>query len=209
MDAISKGKLNKIDIVVSSIINQGTEERLQDSLRNRKNYLIILNTLLRKAAEYGYVHPYHIHLLSSDFAKQIEQLNSINDSLNLQKNMMRKYCLLVKEYSLKKYSHLIGKVITLISYDLTQDLSLKHIASIMNVNASYLSATFKKECNETLTDYVNRKRIENAVYLLSYTSKQIQTIAEECGILDVNYFIKIFKKQHNLTPKQYRQSLIK
>ena len=146
---------------------------------------------------------------NEELKKQIEQLNSINDSLNLQKNMMRKYCLLVKEYSLKKYSHLIGKVITLISYDLTQDLSLKHIASIMNVNASYLSATFKKECNETLTDYVNRKRIENAVYLLSYTSKQIQTIAEECGILDVNYFIKIFKKQYNLTPKQYRQSLIK
>ena len=192
-------------MIVSSIFNQGTEERLADSVRNRKNYLIILNTLLRKAAEFGEVHPIHIHRLSSEFAQKIENLYTIGDSLELQKDMIRKYCLLVKEHSLKKYSPLVGRVITLISYDLTADLSLKHISSLMNVNASYLSATFKKECGETLTEYVHRKRMEAAAFMLAHSDKQIQTIAEECGILDVNYFIKLFKKQYDITPTQYRE----
>lgn len=205
VEAVSKGKLHKVDMIVSSILNQGTEERLTDSVRNRKNYLIILNTLLRKAAEFGEVHPIHIHRLSSEFAKKIENLYTIGDSLDLQKAMIRKYCLLVKEHSLKKYSPLVGRVITLISYDLTADLSLKHISSLMNVNASYLSATFKKECGETLTEYVHRKRMENAAFMLSHSDKQIQTISEECGILDVNYFIKLFKKQYGITPTQYRE----
>lgn len=205
IEAVSKGKLHKVDMIVSSILNQGTEERLTDSVRNRKNYLIILNTLLRKAAEFGEVHPFHIHRLSSEFAKKIESLYTIAASLDLQKDMVRKYCLLVKEHSLKKYSHLIGRVITLIAYDLTADLSLKHISSLMNVNASYLSATFKKECGETLTEYVNRKRMEAAVFMLSHSDKQIQTIAEECGILDVNYFIKLFKKRYGITPTQYKE----
>lgn len=205
MDAVSKGKLNKVDIIASSVLNQGTENRLSDSLRNRKNYLIILNTLLRKAAEYGTVHPFHIHRLSSSFAKQIEELYSIDGSLELQKKMIRKYCLLVKEHSLKQYSPLIGRVITLVSYDLTADLSLKNISAHLNINASYLSALFKKECGETLTDYVNRKRMENATFLLTHSDKQIQAVAEECGILDVNYFIKLFKRQYGITPSQYRK----
>ena len=205
MDAISKGNLHKVDLIASAVLNNGTEERLPDSLRNRKNYLIILNTLLRKAAEYGEVHPFHIHRLSSIFAGKIEVLYSIDESLNLQKEMIRKYCLLVKEHSLKKYSHLIGQVITLISSDLTADLSLSHIASVMEINASYLSSTFKKECGKTLTGYVNAKRMEMAAFILSRTDKQIQTVAEECGILDVNYFIKLFKKQYGLTPTQYRE----
>ena len=207
MDAVSKGKLNQVDVITSAVLNQGTEERLSDSLRNRKNYLIILNTLLRKAAEYGAVHPFHIDKLSSDFAVRIESLFSIESSLALQKDMIRKYCLLVKEHSLKKYSELIGRVITLISYDLTAELSLTDIAKKLNVNSSYLSALFKKECGETLTEYVNRKRMEAAAFILTHTDKQIQTVAEECGILDVNYFIKLFKKRYGLTPTQYRATV--
>ena len=207
MEAISKGKLNKVDMIASSVLHKGTEDRLPDSLRNRKNYLIILNTLLRKAAENGEVHPYHIHNLSSFFAIKIEDLYTVEHSLKLQSEMIRKYCQLVKEHSLKKYSQLVGRVITLISYDLSAPLTLRHIATAMNVNASYLSALFKKECGETLTDYVNRKRMEYAAYILAHSDKQIQNIAEECGILDVNYFIKLFKKQYGVTPTQYRNNV--
>jgi AraC-like DNA-binding protein len=207
MDAVSKGKLNQIDMIVSSVLNHGTENRISDSIRNRKNYMIILNTILRKAAEYGQVHPYHINKLSSKFAKKIEMLNSVEASLTLQAEMIRKYCLLVKDYSLKNYSHLIGRVITLISYDLKADLSLNSIADQLNVNASYLSARFKKECNMSLTNYVNQKRMELAANLLSHSDKQIQEIADACGILDTNYFIKLFKKQYGITPSQYRDQL--
>ena len=209
MDAISKGNLSAIDFIASSVLNRGTQERISDSLRNRKNYLIIFNTILRKAAENGEVHPYHIHILSSAIAMKIESIRSIEESLDLQKEMMLKYCMLVKEFSLKKYSRLVGRVITMISYDLTADLSLSHISDTLNINASYLSALFKKECGETLTDYVNRKRLEAAAFALSHTDRQIQTISEECGILDVNYFIKLFKKKYGQTPLQYRKNHIR
>ena len=205
MEAVSKGKLNKVDMIVSHVLNHGIEERLADSLRNRKNYMIILNTILRKAAENGNVHPVHINKLSSQFARKIEQLHSIESSVILQTEMIRKYCLLVKDYSLKKYSQLIGRVITFISYDFAADLSLKAIADKMCVNASYLSSQFKKECGETLTDYVNRKRMEYAASVLTHTDKQIQEIAEDCGILDANYFIKLFKKEFGMTPSRYRE----
>ena len=204
MDAIALGKLNVINKISSSILNKGTEQRLSDSLRNRKNYLIILNTLLRKAAQMGEVHPLHIDKLSSEYAKRIEQILTLDESYVLTNEMMRNYCLLVKKHSLKEYSYLIGKAITLISYDLSADLSLNSIAKQLNVNPSYLSNLFKKECHITLTEYVTQKRIEKAVNLLNNTDIQIQTIAYECGISDTNYFIKLFKKQTGLTPSKYR-----
>ena len=86
--------------------------------------------------------------------------------------MVRKYCLLVKNHSLKGYSLLIRKVITKIDYDLTADLSLKVQAEYLNVNPSYLSTLFKKETGLTLTEYINRKRIDHALLLLNSTVMQ-------------------------------------
>ena len=79
---------------------------------------------------------------------------------------------------------------------------------MLNVNASYLSKLFKKETGITLTEYVAKKRIEQAAFLLTSTNLQIQTVAQNCGIYDVNYFTKLFKKHTGKTPKEYRESTI-
>lgn len=206
MEAISRGKLHQVTAVASTVFNNGAQQRLNDSLRDRKNNLVILKTLLRKAAEYGGVHPLHIHRLSSHFSGQIENTRTIKESLALQEEMIRSFCLLVKEHSLSQYSFYVGQTITLVQYDLTADLSLKTTAAQLNVNPSYLSKLFHKECGCTLTEFVNRQRIDRAVLLLSNSKKAVQDIAAECGIQDVNYFIKLFKRQTGLTPNQYRRN---
>lgn len=72
LQIVSHGQLHKIEMYVNLIDIRGTEVRLADRVRNAKNYAIIMNTLLRKAAENGSVHPIHIDRVSSDFAKKIE-----------------------------------------------------------------------------------------------------------------------------------------
>lgn len=208
MQAVSLGQPNKADSIMSSMSLSVLEERTSDPLRNLKNYSIILNTLLRKAAETGSVHPLHIDKLSADFARKIELLTSKESVLKLQRDMIHKYCLLVKNHSMKSYSLLVQKVITQIDLDLTADLSLKTQAKLQNVNASYLSSLFKKETGMTLTEYVNKKRIDQAIFLLNSTSMQIQTIALYCGIPDVNYFTKTFKKYIGKTPREYRDNIL-
>ena len=173
-----------------------------------KNYAFVLNTILRLAAESGTVHPLHIDHISSQYARKIEMITSETALTTLTKEMVRKYCLLVKNHSLKGYSLLVQKIITRIDTDLTADLSLKTQAELLNVNSSYLSTLFKKETGITLTEYVNRKRIEHALFLLNSTNMQIQMVAQYCGISDVNYFTKIFKKMIGKTPKEYRENLL-
>ncbi len=208
LQAVSQGLHHKAELLIGNMTTQQLEQRTTDSLRNLQNYCIILNTLLRKAAENGTVHPLYIDRLSSDFARKIEAITSQESGYKLQRDMIHKYCLLVKNHSMKGYSLLVQKVITRIDSDLTADLSLNALAEFLNVNASYLSNLFKKETGTTLTEYVNRKRVEQGILLLNSTTLQIQTIAGYCGVPDVNYFTKLFKKYYNKTPKDYRKSIL-
>lgn len=212
LEIIRQGQISRLNLLFqenSSIqtLFSNAEVRISDPIRNLKNYMIVANTLFRKAAENGGVTPVLIHQVSSDFAMRIESIHSVSEGNELISHMIRKYCQLVHNHSTKGYSQPIQKILTHINTDLKDDLTLQTFADELNMNASYLSALFKKEVGMSLTEYVNRKRMEHAVMLLNTTSLQIQTIAQQCGILDVNYFTKTFKKYIGTTPSKYRSSL--
>ncbi len=209
MQAVSQGITHKAEQIISNSSELMLEMRVPDPVRNMKNYVIVANVLLRKAVEQGGVHPFYIDGVSSDFAKKIEKIKSVQEGIDMMHDMIYKYCALVKNHSMKNYSLLVQKVITIIDSDLTADLSLHRQAEMLNVNASYLSTLFKKETGMTLTEYVSKKRIEHAAFLLVSTNLQIQTVAQNCGIYDVNYFTKMFKKQTGKTPREYRENALK
>lgn len=207
MQIISHGQLHKIEMYFNQIDFRSEEQRLADPIRNAKNYAIILNTLLRKATEEGGVHPIHVDKISSVFAKKIEMQTSEKGISMLFKEMARKYALTVKNHSLQGYSKMVRRVMIQVDTDLTSDLSLSAQARLLDVNPNYLSTIFKKETGRTLTEYVTGKRIDHAVFLLNSTNMQIQTIAQYCGIPDICYFTKIFKKIVGKTPTEYKNSI--
>lgn len=205
MRAVSLGLTHKAELLLSGFSSFAFERRLADPVRNLKNYGIIMNTLLRKAAEQGGVHPLYLDNLSSEYAGKIEQIASAAAGYELMTDMYRGYCRLVRRHATKNYSPPVRKAIAHIDSDLNGELGLKTLAELQGINASYLSTLFKKETGQTVTDYVNQRRMHLAVQLLSGTRLQIQTVAQHCGIPDVNYFTKVFKKYMGKTPKQFRQ----
>ena len=120
-------------------------------------------------------------------------------------DMAKGYCSLVRKHAAGTHSPLIQKAIYRIDFDLTADLSLHATAAFLNVNPSYLSTVFKKELGMTFTDYVTKKRMEHAVYLLGSTGMRVSAVAQSCGISDDNYFTKLFKRATGMTPIQYRK----
>ena len=77
----------------------------------------------------------------------------------------------------------------------------------LNVSPSYLSALFKRETGQTLTQFVNQSRIRYGLFLLNSSHMQIQTVAQHCGIPNLNYFTRLFKKQVGMTPSEYRNRI--
>ncbi|MCD7736856.1 MAG: AraC family transcriptional regulator [Lachnospiraceae bacterium] len=135
----------------------------------------------------------------------IEQLTSVEKCRSFLNDCIRHYCQLVRKYTLGKYSALTSKVLTYISTDLSANLSLKTFADLLSVSPNYLSALFKKEVGISLTEYVNRSRIQYAQRLLVSTTLPLKTIAQQCGIPDIYYFSRLFKRITGTTPKAYRE----
>lgn len=206
MDAVSVGQFQKAEVLLSTFASTATPQRLADPVRNTKNYTIILNTLLRKAAEKGGVHPFYLDSVSSAFALEIEGASNQDACKALIQDMLRTYCRLVRKHSMKGYTAPVQRAITIIDGDLSANLTLQTIAGKLNVSSSYLSALFRKETGQTLTDFINQRRIQHAMYLLETTHLQVQTIAQHCGFLDVHYFTKVFKRIAGHTPRQHRQT---
>ncbi len=205
MDAVSKGQLHKADILFSGLSTFSLEQRVSDPVANTKNYCIIMNTLLRKAAEKGGVHPLYLDSTSSEFAQKIDQLPSLDAVGAFITEMFQTYCRLVRKHAIKNYSPPVQKALVYVDAHLSDNLTLRTLADTLNISSSYLSTLFKKETGQTLTAYINAQRIKQAKHLLETTKLQIQTVAQHCGIMDVQYFSKLFKSITGTSPKQYRQ----
>lgn len=206
MHAISHGQVARAKNILTNLPLLNFRSQIEP-LQNLKVFSIVMNTLFRKAAEHGGVHPIYIDQLSNTITQRIAAFSRSDNILDLWNEMIQKYCTLVNNHSTRDYSLPIQKVIVQINLDLSADLSLKTMAEYLNVNASYLSNLFHKETGTTLTNYVNQKRMEYAAWLLSSTQFPISTIAQHCGILDDNYFTKLFKKHYDITPTQFRDTV--
>lgn len=206
LDAVFSANEAKAMALVSKLSSVTLPRRLSDELRDYKDYTITFNTLLRKKAEEAGVHPVHIDLCSNQHVQLIEQVASKEQCYTVWSKITLDYCRLIRKHTLKDYSLLTQKIITYINSDLTADLSLKAMSDWLNVNASYLSTLFKKEVGMPLTDFVNRQRIEQAKKLLIATELPTKTIAQQCGIPDIYYFSRLFKKRTGVTPKLYREN---
>ena len=205
MDAISHGDFRIAESMTLEFSSSAFEERTADPLRNLQNYCIIMNTFCRKAAELGGVHPVFLNDVSSDFARRIEQLRNVSAIPAFMQEMMASYCRLVQSHSVKSYSPTVQKAVLYIESNLQNELGLSAVAGAISVSAGYLSSVFKKETGQTLTGFINAKRIEQARHLLRSTDMQIQTVAQYCGFLDLHYFCRVFKAATGTTPSAYRQ----
>jgi len=105
----------------------------------------------------------------------------------------------------KQTSFHLTKAIEYIQEHYMEDLPLGAVASSVYVSEYYLSHLFRKEMNQTFSDYAAKVRIGKArEFLREYPSARIQEIADKTGFNDPNYFAKIFKKHTGVSPREYQ-----
>lgn len=186
----------------------GYLKRASDPVRNRKNLSIILNTLLRKSVEHAQVHPFHIDAISANFAHFIEQANTIAQLLELEREMVATYVLLIRRYTLRAYSPNVRKAMNYIVIHLSSELRLADIAAATGVSPSYLSTLFNQETGDSVSAFINQKRVAKAAVLLEKSTSAINDIAFYVGFSDLNYFTRVFRNITGMPPGEYRKKCV-
>ena len=92
--------------------------------------------------------------------------------------------------------------------NLHDPLSIECLSRKACMSQSHFFRCFKVEFGISPVDYINFERIKKAKILLKDPRKTTHQICLESGFNNVSYFNKLFKRQMNLTPTEYRQNHI-
>lgn len=87
----------------------------------------------------------------------------------------------------------------------TSKIGLEDIAEAGQVSKSTCIRLFHKYTGKSPIDFLNNYRLQMSAEKLVTTSEQITEIAYACGFGQPSYFNRLFLKEYNMTPNQYRK----
>lgn len=101
----------------------------------------------------------------------------------------------------KNLAHKIKKYI---NSNFATKITLDSLSNHFFYSKLTIANTFKKAYGKSINEFLQETRLNHAVHLLTDTTDSIHHISKQCGFLDQNYFSKVFIKEYQVTPSQYR-----
>ena len=86
-----------------------------------------------------------------------------------------------------------------------QGFSTKKLAEELSMSISQLNKKLNATTGYPASSYILQIKVDQAKKILASQEKPISEVAMECGIYDVNYFARIFKKITGVTPTQFQR----
>ena len=83
------------------------------------------------------------------------------------------------------------------------ELDLSAIAETVPVTANHLEKLFRKELGMSINKYLLHRRLAQASLLLTSSGMTVREAAFASGFNSPNYFTRIFRKTHGITPTAY------
>ncbi len=101
----------------------------------------------------------------------------------------------------------VKRIIEMIHDFSNKDLSLKTLASQLDMHPSYLGSIFHQQTGYYFNDYLNEARLKYAAGLMADNSIRLKDISDMAGFSSQTYFNRQFKKYFNQSPNVYRRNL--
>ena len=162
------------------------------------NIYSYLHDLLQNESTRENAFPYSI-----DIAKQLSGLGSLDDILLWLDSFCEKICAMLAERKEKRSDKFVYMAKRYIHEHYREKLTLSEIAEHLTISPGYLSSTFSRYMNKTVSDYIAEVKIEHAKELIDSGQYLIYEIADQLGFENAYYFSKVFKKVTGMAPKNY------
>ena len=177
----------------------------EDRLRNYKYLFVASITLACRSAIYGGMDSERAFNISDLYILKMDGLQTVEEVKALHGDMFefytREMAALDKE---RVYSKPVVVCIDYIYNHLHEPIRTGDLAELVHMSRSYVSTVFKKETGSTVTEYVLSKRLEAARNMLRFSDYSYADISATLAFSSQSHFIRVFKENTGLTPREYR-----
>jgi AraC family transcriptional regulator, transcriptional activator of pobA len=104
-----------------------------------------------------------------------------------------------------KNEPLLAAVFDVIEARYHERISLRDVASAVNLSPAHLTTTVRRKTGRTVQEWIAERRMAEARRLLAATDLTVQGIGHKVGYADPTYFVRSFRRAHGATPLRWRQ----
>ena len=98
----------------------------------------------------------------------------------------------------------VREALNFIEQNYAVNITAEDVAKWCNLNRSYLGKIFKEIMNSTIQDFLIKYRLNKACEMMKNKDIKLKEVAEANGYPNQFYFSKMFKKEYNMTPREWR-----
>ncbi|MCR4676287.1 MAG: AraC family transcriptional regulator [Sphaerochaetaceae bacterium] len=206
---VREGNINYRSAFMKSIeVSQGVPIHGKDPLRQAKTSLVVMETLISRAAMEGGLNPEIAYSLGDSYLKAIENSEDSGELFSLANAMFRDFVYRVhRTKNDRGYSNAVQKCCDFIEISQGRRITAYDLSVLCGYSEYYITEKFKKETGLSLNEYIRLSKVEKAKNMLDTTSMTIKEIASQLAFNTTNYFIQSFKAVTGMTPTQYRKKL--
>ncbi|MBN2547433.1 MAG: helix-turn-helix domain-containing protein [Spirochaetes bacterium] len=205
IDSINQGNIDSLSSAYNEIISYATDYgliRLKLTINDIANRIAKTVNIIKS---YNY---FNDSFKLNDFFSKInesETLTEINTFFNL---FFDELMTAVKKRNKTKKHSLISEILETIDKDYMDiNLSISSFADKYNLSAAYLGRLFYKFNGISMSEYINKVRINKAKEFLENNKFSIFEIMKMVGFTNKTHFYNMFKKYNTVTPNEYRHNI--
>jgi AraC-like DNA-binding protein/mannose-6-phosphate isomerase-like protein (cupin superfamily) len=99
---------------------------------------------------------------------------------------------------------LVNEVFAVIEARYAAPISLDDVARAVGRSPSHVTATVRRTTGMTVLEWITERRMAEARRRLRETDEDVAIVAERVGYRDATYFIRLFRRAHQTTPRAFR-----
>lgn len=141
----------------------------------------------------------------SDLLSISEKLKNADQVQHWVQGIISDFCSQISNEKKLKYNPLVHEAISHMKLNYKEALRIESVANLLEISPNYLSRIFKEETGLSFLNWLNTYRIKESESLLKNTKLKIYEISDKVGFSDYRYFNKVFKKQNDMSPLDFRK----
>lgn len=103
----------------------------------------------------------------------------------------------------------LNEITEYIENHLTGEIDYKYLSKIMGVNEYTMRRIFSLLCNVTIADYIRKRKLSDAAYLLYYKDVKVIDVALKYGYENATSFSRAFTSYHGIKPSRVKKEYAK